>query len=501
MLALTLLAGAGIPADPIIDRTQPLLSDFDISGTEISVEVTQGPGYYEYVYTFAAPETNIAKAVSFWLDTSCAEQLEDHEVAGLFPNHSGANFVSEFESVPYMPVLGLLPNGKQKLMDVSVSGHLPRWVMAEPGDTKTVRFRSTGAPVPRHYGLSSDVKYYERIDWPESGHIPGLPSEFDFEIKGVIAGPGCEINPPAQAAEPRFRGANLRTEFASAQDVLTYSQPLRNRLHVKEGQEYVAFRVNYAATLDPATFETCPAEAARYFNPVPGGSETVRIPLSQARNFLTLAARAAGEPPLQPKHDRVSHSPIDVDVFEFRRTDVEYEPREIACKIHTQVPDELVRRPPPPPPEYAGKPMLRLMGRPTGPIPVHPGGRGIVHVMLDEVADAATLKAMFGDRDITAAFKAVGGSVNVLELPEGESGRHTLRISVSARDDVVGAPEEPEVIEREVVYKGLQMQIQGRAVKIDADGNRTEMKTRTITVEMDPATGKPVDDDDSDNRN
>ena len=95
--------------------------------------------------------------------------------------------------------------------------------------------------------------------------------------------------------------------------LLSYTQPLKDRVRVSAGTREVQLSIRYRGDLDPKSFKVQPGWARHFFHPKPGTQETARLPLNanKRRYRFWLEARPA-------KATGLADTPTDRDVFEFR---------------------------------------------------------------------------------------------------------------------------------------------------------------------------------------
>lgn len=297
----------------------PYQRDDDISGTLVSVKTTQRTdGQYEYVYTVAGPADNKGIVASFLLDLHCDRVLDR---TGLPASQENGLIrienIPEFVAAPgfHTPVAISADYGSAGFMAITLE-HWAQWVLElQQGETLTgLRLVSKEAPALRAYQLTPfmDTDGWDYSD-EEDPNLPWIP---DFTVTGMVAGPACPgVTTPIE--EPSFAGA-VNREPDPINQLLTYTAPLVDRWRVASGVRSFELKITYAAAIDPKTFRVEPAWAKNMFHPVPGSSETVVLPLKDARNIFKLEVSMAKRH-TQRKDDAEHFSYMDKDVFEVRR--------------------------------------------------------------------------------------------------------------------------------------------------------------------------------------
>jgi hypothetical protein len=124
----------------------------------------------------------------------------------------------------------------------------------------------------------------------------------------LLAVAGCDREPTAPqapAAQVSAQAADLAAEDADVYEgggqraavdaLLTYSAPLSRSTSVPAGTVSYAVTINYAPNIDPSSFDAVlnGSSIRGWFNPVPGSSETVAIPLGGGRNSLKFSVLGA----------------------------------------------------------------------------------------------------------------------------------------------------------------------------------------------------------------
>lgn len=173
---------------------------------------------------------------------------------------------------------------------------------------------------------------YREEEWDYSGleeDDDAVPWTADFTVTGITTGPACpgEEYPDdgGGGGEARFPGSLFAGESELINELLTYSAPLVDQFHLTAGTHELEMTIHYHEDIDPRTFRVTPEkqQLRRLFNPRPGTSETVRLPLDPGKNRLQLQVQSRFVPPGQSDRparevrgrDGVS---LDKDVFVIR---------------------------------------------------------------------------------------------------------------------------------------------------------------------------------------
>ena len=247
--------------------------DLDISQSEISVEVSRnGDGNYEYVYTVVASPNNKSKITSLMIDVSC--EAEDY---GTFrfsepddPRFMG-NVSTDLKHVPIQPFMKYGQfGGPAVTVDNFVS-----WPMSlKPGETATgARIVSPMAPGLRTYSIfPSTFKAYQ--DTVITG-VKRFVNEDDYISQGAIIGPSCP-----NALNDLFNGSTSRHgETRQINELITYSSPQSRDVVLSKAESLLILEIHYSRQIDAKTFVAKPEAYKKYFSPVPGTSQTVKIKL------------------------------------------------------------------------------------------------------------------------------------------------------------------------------------------------------------------------------
>lgn len=305
----------------------PYLRDDDISATKVTVEVGyDAQGRYVYTYDIEAPEDNTGYILSYELDISCTEvpDARGFDVSSYPPDATHSLSTDE----KHVPVAVGAPWGQAGLWGVSESNEIHWLVGIEPGErAQGLQVISPYPPGSREYRLvpSADYRWDE---WDYSGVMeddPDLPWLDDWIVAGVTTGPACpgEEYPGGgggggdDGGDKRFPGTGFRGESVEANELLTYSTPLRDHLHVPAGTKELEMTIHYHEAIDSRTFQVTPNKhhLRKLFNPKPGTSETVRIPLEKGKNRIQLQVQGTFEPqrrktkPVRFEHNQKPHPP------------------------------------------------------------------------------------------------------------------------------------------------------------------------------------------------
>lgn len=305
-----LAANAKEPRDP---RTR----DEDISGTTVSVNVfhaARDDGLYEYVYTVHSSVNNKGSVLSLDIDLSCALEnileLPEAETTQGSLGHYSVNG-------PYVPAIISADYGQAFLPSIGGVTRKASWGLSlDPGESSTgLRLLSAAAPAFRKYELVPFMDNDRSWAYPERPQ-PDIPWISDFTVTGAIAAPGCP-NESVPLDEPRFAGAHRRAEADPINALLSYRAPLTNRFHVEAGTKNIILDIVYSKHIDPATFAVEPDALRALFNPVPGGQESVVIPLTAVRTVFHLGVGATDA--YRERHaEGTYYLDADRDSFEIR---------------------------------------------------------------------------------------------------------------------------------------------------------------------------------------
>lgn len=299
----------------------PQTRDEDISRSIVDVAISRNEdGMYVYEYTVMNSEENIGDIQSFSIDLECEH---DFDVDGMPATESEAGYISikAIRAYQYLKKGNRTPATiHAKYGNAAVAGFSDGYadwmVMAKKGVTRTgLKLISPAGPGLRHYMLIPDMDVdgwdYSRY---EEGEAPWLD---DFTVTGMIAAPNCPgVTPPVDGRY--YPGSKGQFEPKGINEILTYSEPLIDRWHTDESTNKVTIKINYSEFLEPNSFKVEPVWASSLFNPVPGTSQTIILPLGDTVNKFRLTAYPKeGIGPTDP--NRVYRPYYDLDEFEVRR--------------------------------------------------------------------------------------------------------------------------------------------------------------------------------------
>lgn len=328
LMTTALLAGLASGQGAVsVELRDPATRDEDISATQIEVQVNRLPsGIYEYLYNVISPAENKGRIGIFSFDISC--DLDFGEVVYPEPPypHTWESASPNGEHVPVRPYAAIGDDGTilSGRPGIDINNEL-LWSLAQrPGSViNGLKLHSPAPPGQRQYRLNvfmnaTDI-HPDGFGWDYSGvsedsDVPWIP---DFEVTGIIEAPACRLPDDPPPSEPsRFLGS----EWPGGQinDLLSYSEPTRDRFHVPAEQNTVDMVIHYHEDIDPKTFHVQPGWAKRFFNPEPGTSERVTLRLEKERNLYQLEVSTQKERGTR-KDDARHHSRKDRDVFEIRR--------------------------------------------------------------------------------------------------------------------------------------------------------------------------------------
>jgi hypothetical protein len=326
ILVGTVLVGAALPvyAETLKD---PHLRDDDISLTRVSVDVDiNAHGHYVYTYDLHMPSENTGMVRTFVLDISCANQMDSR---GFDPQHYLSDVRISSRDGRHVPVAVDAPYGQAASFSISVANAV-RWLLgARPGESAVgLQLVSPYPPGARQYSLIPSMVYrHDEYDYSDTDMDTGVPWEDDFTVTAITTGPACpgEEYPDNGDDAPRFLGSPFPGQPELNNALLSYSAPLRDQFHVDAGVRELEMTIHYHEDIDPRTFVVTPEKnlLRRLFNPRPGGSETVRIPLEPGKNRIELQVQTAFTPPGQgetpPREARGRGGvAMDRDVFVIR---------------------------------------------------------------------------------------------------------------------------------------------------------------------------------------
>lgn len=324
-ILLNVLSGTALAQTTTLH--DPRLRDEDISGTQVNVSVQRLPsGIYEYRYDLVSPATNKGEISNFAVDAKCA--LDFGQIN--FQESSDPKFridaSRDSQHVP-LQVYHVEDATGQTLAgpaSISFDDKIVWFLAMTPGDKVSgLRVLSPAPPGPRQYQLTVAMDTADLApdgigyDYSEElANDPATPWIQDFSVTGLITAPACAFAPPE--AQPVFPGNG--DESAAINNLLTYSAPLRDRFVVGPDVTTLAMTIHYSPDIDPKTFKVEPGWARKLFNPQPGQSETVVLPLDHKRDLFKLEVHTAKDQTPRKDND-LDFSFKDRDVFEIRHGD------------------------------------------------------------------------------------------------------------------------------------------------------------------------------------
>ncbi len=259
----------------------------DISGSTISVDVFQNEsGHYVYDYTVVNGEQSETAISRIRVYIDC-ERIDETSFDPII--YTTGELSSSAIPGTYAPVAVISAPGEAANWGVGSIG-FASWLVNElPGEQAKVRLISPFPPELRTYDLvPSWTDNDDLYDYSEVGDDQeDIPWIGDFTVTGMIDGPSCFNAPePPDTEYGAFAGTQKGREKASANALLTYSQPLRNRFSVPSDTEAVEFVIHYAENIEPDSFKASikslkKSEAEALFDVVPGTKQTVLIPLAK----------------------------------------------------------------------------------------------------------------------------------------------------------------------------------------------------------------------------
>jgi len=289
---------------------EPATRDEDISGTQVKVDYHQrSDGLWVYEYSLTAPDSNKGTVDILSVDLRCDVQFKQTSLPYTPSGTEGYNGLHNTK--PITPTAVQSDWGASGAWGIGTDNSAYWLLGVKPGESlSNNRLISPAAPGLRVYTLEPQF-FVVGWDYPRIPD-PTLPREQDFYVNGVIAGPGCpgEV-PPVE--KPSFPGTVHPTERdENLNGLLSYTQPLKDRVRVPAGTPDVKLTIRYREDLDPKSFKVQPGWARHFFHPAPGTEETVNLPLKahkRRHRFFLDAPPGNGSP---------EHVPKDRDEFEFR---------------------------------------------------------------------------------------------------------------------------------------------------------------------------------------
>ena len=290
----------------------PYTRDDDLSYSIVNVETqVRSDGQYLYSYEVHSPELNTGYILSFAIDLSCDAPLAS---PGFNPEQEefdpSAGFPDSYSTDGnHVPVLVEADWGQAAGKDIRADNHVDWAVTLEPGQSSTgLRLISPYPPGARTYVLAASETYkweeydYDSVAWGADA-TDALPWSDDWTVTGMTTGPACpgEEYPDNGGGDDgtRFPGALFEGETDELNQLLTYSEPLQDQFHSADGARELEMVIHYHADIDPKTFVVTPQRhgIGKLFHPVPGTSETVRLPLDAGKNRIELQVKRSTMPP------------------------------------------------------------------------------------------------------------------------------------------------------------------------------------------------------------
>ncbi len=320
MLLLPTLAATALHAAELKD---PYTRDEDLSHVQISVDISRdAQGLYVYNYTMVTPPENKGIVADFAINLSCDYDFPHVDLPSA-SGKPGAVSVGDFSSDlgsrvdKHTPVSVFSEPRHAFMYGVRMDGFASWGFELHPGRAVDgMILISAAEPGMREWRVTpfmNDVGW----DYSEDGYGDMTPPPWieDFTVTGMIAAPGCPgVTQPPETA--RYPGSG--DESRAVNDILTYSQPLRDRWHEETDVQQVPITIYYAPEMDPKTFKAEPGWVRSLFNPIAGSHETVMLSLKGEKTLIKLSARAV-DTGGKRKEDELDASFTDRDVFEIRR--------------------------------------------------------------------------------------------------------------------------------------------------------------------------------------
>lgn len=173
----------------------PFLRDDDISGTQVEVEVSVDPaGNYVYTYDISSPDTNTGYILSFDLDVTCDEVVDQK---GFSPaDYQTDRTSNRSEEIPHVPVAIDAPYG-QAGSPALTAASLASWMLAmnPGGEALGLTVVSPYPPGDRAYRLVPSPNYkWDEYDYEAafaSDDRESLPWIEDWTVSRITTGPAC----------------------------------------------------------------------------------------------------------------------------------------------------------------------------------------------------------------------------------------------------------------------------------------------------------------------
>lgn len=310
------------------DLKDPFSRDDDLTHTTVTVAVEYNShGHYVYTYNIEMPADNTGAVGIFSVDISCAREVDTKGfVAEQYPSAADRSFSRDSQHVP---VVVNAPYGQSFSYGIA-EGNSVHWGMnSKPDDLRRgLTLVSPYPPGSRQYRLIPNMRYREsEYDYSGLDHDDEVPWTEDFTVTGLTIGPACpgEEYPEEGEPSPHFDGTLFPGQDKELNGLLSYSEPLRDQFHLEAGSRELVMTIHYREDIDPKTFRVTPnhLKQGKLFNPKPGSSETVRIPVGSGMNRIQLQAKSRFTAPDEGYvPGRVVLGPwgpdLDIDVFVVR---------------------------------------------------------------------------------------------------------------------------------------------------------------------------------------
>jgi len=132
-----------------------------------------------------------------------------------------------------------------------------------------------------NYLLTPEMDLY---GWDYESHLddPNLHDIASFDVNGVILGPACPSALPPGTEPYFFPGTNKHAkESNEINQLLSYEAPLVDKFHVDKNVKETEMIIHYDENIDPKSFKVKPKKLRKYFNPVPGTTQCLNLPLKK----------------------------------------------------------------------------------------------------------------------------------------------------------------------------------------------------------------------------
>lgn len=287
----------------------PRTRDENISGTEIEVNTSMVGDVWLYEYTIHAPESNLGTVQFFNLNLECDEPVDPRGFSEADYRDRDYDILSSGDKV--IPAALGADYGASWGMAITATNQAMFSVKVAPGESAgTYRIYSPYGPSQQRYILQPAFPITGRYDYPEDAEFrDDIPKEEDFQVNGLITAPACPSDEPD--LEPiLFDGSLLPWESEENNLMLRYEAPVRDRFI--SDSDTVEIIIYYGETIDPKTFKVEPAKGGvrSLFNPEPGHSEMVVLPLREGYNKFKFQVFSSHDGPGRSEASR------DVDFFD-----------------------------------------------------------------------------------------------------------------------------------------------------------------------------------------